>query len=119
MSNNYIKKATKNYTDFLDDTSQRFSSVEIMFAMTPCMRLYSWIGKSLYKEAFDIKYKEWIITYSDESFGNLANSLENLIDTNNETYDINQAKYLYKKAMELELDFFNAYSVFLFKLKFI
>jgi len=27
-----------------------------MFAMTPCMRLYSWIGKSLYKEDFDIKY---------------------------------------------------------------
>ena len=61
---------------------------------------------------FGIKYKEWIITYSDESFENLANSLENLIETNKETYDINQAKYLYKRAMELELDFFNAYSLF-------
>ena len=71
-----------------------------------------WIGKSLYKEDFDIKYKEWIITYSDENFENLANSLENLIETNYETYDINQAKYLYKTAMELELDFFNAYSDF-------
>ena len=72
----------------------------------------------MYKEDFDIKYKEWIITYSDESFENLANSLENLIETNNETYDIYQAKYLYKRAMELELDFFNAYSDFWFKLKF-
>ena len=27
-------------------------------------------------------------------------------------YDINQAKYLYRRAMELELDFFNAYSDF-------
>ena len=53
LSKNYIKKATKNYTDFLDDTSKTLSSVEIMFAMTPCMRLYSWIGKSLYKEDFD------------------------------------------------------------------
>ena len=112
LSNNYIKKATKNYTDFLDDTANRLSSVEIMFAMTPCMRLYSWIGKSLYKEDFDIKYKEWIITYSDESFEKLADSLENLIETNKETYDINQAKYLYRRAMELELDFFNAYSDF-------
>ena len=112
LSNNYIKKATKNYTDFLDDTSKRLSSVEIMFAMTPCMRLYSWIGKSLYEEDFDIKYKEWIITYSDESFEKLADSLENLIETNKETYDINQAKYLYRRAMELELDFFNAYSDF-------
>lgn len=112
LSNNCIKKATKNYTDFLEDTSKRLSSVEIMFAMTPCMRLYSWIGKSLYKDDFDIKYQEWIITYSDESFEKLANSLENLIDTNKETYDINLAKYLYRRAMELELDFFNAYSDF-------
>ena len=112
LSNNSIKKATKDYTDFLDYTSKELSSVEIMFAMTPCMRLYSWIGKSLYKEDFDIKYKEWIITYSDQSFENLSNSLENLIETNNEIYDINQAKYLYKRAMELELDFFNVYSDF-------
>ena len=112
LSNNFINKATKNYTDFLDYTSKKFSSLEIMFAMTPCMRLYSWIGKSLYKENFDIKYREWIITYSDESFENLANSLENLIETNKESYDTNQAKYLYKRAMELELDFFNAYSDF-------
>ena len=112
LSKNYIKKATQNYTDFLDDTSKRLSSVEIMFAMTPCMRLYSWIGKSLYEEDFDTKYKEWIITYSDESFEKLADSLENLIENNKETYDLNQAKYLYKRAMELELDFFNAYSDF-------
>ena len=112
LSNNSIKKATKDYTDFLDYISKQFSSVEIMFAMTPCMKLYSWIGKSLYEEDFDNKYKEWIITYSDESFAKLANSLEILIEKNKETYDINQAKYLYKKAMELELDFFNAYSNF-------
>jgi len=112
LSSNYIKKATKNYTDFLDVTSKELSSVEILFAMTPCMRLYSWIGKSLYEDDFDNKYKEWIITYSDVSFENLANSLENLIETNRESYDINQAKYLYKRAMELELDFFNAYSYF-------
>ena len=55
---------------------------------------------------------ERIITYSDESFEKLAESLENLIETNKETYDIDQAKYLYKRAMELELDFFKAYSDF-------
>jgi len=112
LSNNIIKKTTKNYTDFLDDTSKKLSSVEIMFAMTPCMRLYSWIGKSLYEEDFDDKYKDWIITYSDVSFENLANSLENLIETSKESYDVNQAQYLYKRAMELELEFFNAYSDF-------
>ena len=80
--------------------------------MTPCMRLYSWIGKSLYKEDFDNKYRKWIITYSDVSFENLANSLENLIETYKESYDFNQSQYLYKRAMELELDFFNTYSDF-------
>ena len=40
------------------------------------------------------------------------NILEKIIDNYQEPYDINQAHNLYKKAMELELDFFNAYSNF-------
>ena len=112
LSNNYIKPATKNYTDFLDDVSKKLSSLEIIFAMTPCMRLYSWIGKSLSNMILNNPYKEWILTYSNESFDNLAKSLEKIIDNYQESYDINQANYLYKRAMELELDFFNAYSEF-------
>ena len=110
LTNNYIKPATQNYTYFLDKVSKKQSAVEIMFAMTPCMRLYSWIGKSLSDKILNNPYKEWISTYSDESFDNLAKSLEILIDSSKEEYDINQANYLYKRAMELELDFFNAYS---------
>ena len=110
LTNNQIKPATKNYTDFLDMVSRNQSAVEIMFAMTPCMRLYSWIGKSLSNSVLNNPYKEWIITYSDENFDNLAKSLENLIDFSKEIYDTNQANYLYKRAMELELEFFNAYS---------
>ena len=112
LTNNYIKPATKNYTDFLDNVSKKLSAVEIMFAMTPCMRLYSWIGQRLLNMGFDKKYKEWIITYSDKSFENLAKSLENLIDSYQDSFDINQANYLYTRAMELELDFFKAYSDF-------
>ena len=112
LSTNYIKPATKNYTDFLYDVSSKLSSVEIMFAMTPCMRLYSWIGKNLSDMILNNPYKEWILTYSNESFDNLAKSLEKIIDNYQEPYDINQAQNLYKKAMELELDFFNAYSNF-------
>ena len=112
LTNNYIKPATKNYTAFLDEVSKKQNAVEIMFAMTPCMRLYSWIGKSLSKNVLNNPYKEWIITYSDKNFDNLARSLENLIDSSKEEYDFNQANYLYKRAMELELEFFNAYSNF-------
>jgi len=74
--------------------------------------LYKFLVVNFHTLNFDDKYKEWIITYSDDEFENLANSLENLIETNKETYDINHAKYLYSRAMELELDFFNAYSDF-------
>ena len=110
LTTNHIKPATQNYTDFLDKVSKKQSAIEIMFAMTPCMRLYFWIGKSLSKKILNNPYQEWIITYSDENFGNLAKSLENLINSSKERYDINQANYLYKRAMELELAFFNAYS---------
>ena len=110
LRNNYIKPATQNYTEFLDEVSKKQSSLEIMFAMTPCMRLYSWIGKSLSNKILNNPYKEWIITYSDESFNTLAKSLEDLIDSHGEAFEINQANYLYKRAMELELEFFNAYS---------
>ena len=112
LTNNHIKPATQNYTDFLDQVSKKQSAVEIMFAMTPCMRLYSWIGKALSNYTLNNPYKEWIITYADGSFDNLAKSLENLIDSSIEAYDTNKANFLYKRAMELELEFFNAYSNF-------
>ncbi len=110
ITNNSIKPATQNYTEFLEEVSKKQSALEIMFAMTPCMRLYAWIGKSLSNKILNNPYKDWIITYSDESFNTLAKSLEKLIDSSKEEFDINQANYLYKRAMELELEFFNAYS---------
>jgi len=112
LTTNLIGPATKKYTDFLEEVSLNLSLIEIMSAMTPCMRLYSWLGKKLLNMISDNPYKEWILTYSDESFDNLAKSLETLIDEYDESYDIDQVNFLYKRAMELELDFFNAYSSF-------
>ena len=112
LTTNLIGPATKKYTDFLEEVSLNLSLIEIMSAMTPCMRLYSWLGKKLLNMISDNPYKEWILTYSDESFDNLAKSLENLIDEYDESYEIDQIYFLYKSAMELELDFFNAYSSF-------
>ena len=112
LTTNLIGPATKKYTDFLEEVSLNLSLIEIMSAMTPCMRLYSWLGKKLLNMISDNPYKEWILTYSDESFDNLAKLLENLIDEYDQSYDIDQVNFLYKRAMELELDFFNAYSSF-------
>tara|TARA_B100000965_G_scaffold389982_1_gene396304 strand:- start:491 stop:1114 length:624 start_codon:yes stop_codon:yes gene_type:complete len=112
LSINYINPATKKYTDFLEDVSKKLSAVEIMFAMTPCMRLYSWIGNNLSEMIENNPYKEWILTYSDKGFDDLAKSLEKIIDNYQKSYDIKKANNLYKRAMELELEFFNAYSNF-------
>ncbi len=112
LTTNLIEPATKKYTDFLEDVSLNLSLIEIMSAMTPCMRLYSWIGKNLSNMISNNPYKDWILTYSDQSFDDLAISLENLINEYDDFYDISQVYFLYKKAMELELGFFNTYSSF-------
>ena len=112
LSTNFIKPATQNYTYFLQDVSENLGAVEIMFAMTPCMRLYSWIGNNLSDMIINNPYKDWILTYSNAEFENLAKSLEKIINNYQEPYDIDQANYLYKKAMKLELEFFTAYSTF-------
>jgi len=112
LTNNFIEPATKKYTDFLEDVSINLSLIEIISAMTPCMRLYSWLGKNLINMISNNPYKDWILTYSDQSFDNLAKSLEYLIDEYDDTYDVDQINFLYKRAMELELEFFNTYSSF-------
>jgi len=112
LTTNLIKPATKKYTDFLEDVSINSSLIEIMSAMTPCMRLYSWIGRTLLKTISNNPYKEWILTYSDKNFENLAKSLENLINEYSYSYDRNKVNFLYKRAMELELEFFKTYSSF-------
>ena len=112
LTTNSIEAATKKYTDFLEEVSLNSSLIEIMSAMAPCMRLYSWIGKNLFNTISNNPYKQWILTYSDKDFDNLAKSLENIIDEYNYDYDIKKVSFLYKKAMELELGFFEAYSSF-------
>ena len=112
LTTNLIEPATKKYTDFLEEVSKNLSLIEIMCAMTPCMRLYSWLGQRVSVGILNNPYKEWILNYSDQSFDNLAKSIENLIDQYKYPYDINQINFLYKRAMELELEFFNSYSSF-------
>ena len=106
-----IKISTKKYTDFLEDISLNCSYIYILCAMTPCMRLYAWVGKKLKRDVKDNPYKEWINTYSDYDFEKLANSLENLIDTNGKL-NIQKANNIYKEAMTLEFEFFQSYSDF-------
>tara|TARA_Y100001968_G_scaffold321469_1_gene355913 strand:+ start:349 stop:975 length:627 start_codon:yes stop_codon:yes gene_type:complete len=107
-----INLSTKSYTDFLYEVTKSGDMIEIISAMTPCMRLYSYIGKKIKKE-IEIKsnpYKDWILTYSNEDFENLAKSHEKIIDDYFIKKKLKTLQSLYSKAMKLELIFFNAYS---------
>ncbi len=113
LADHHINSATKKYTDFLLITAKNQNYIETLSAMAPCMRLYAWLGKKLSNNATNNPYKEWILTYSDVNFENLAKSLENLIDNSeSDSLEINLLNHFYKKAMELELEFFEEYSKF-------
>ena len=75
--------------------------------MTPCMRLYAYLGQQL---AAQIKpenpYREWVMTYSSAQFEALARRLEVLLDRYGGDHD--RLAVLYQQAMELELRFFDA-----------
>ena len=101
--------ATLAYTDFLLSTAALKSVGETCAAMTPCMRLYAFLGRSLAKEEGqdqDNPYAQWIATYSDPEFDALAATLERLLDRY--ASDPPGTRSAYRRAMELEIAFFEA-----------
>ena len=98
--------ATLAYTDFLLSTAAMKSVGETCAAMTPCMRLYAFLGRSLAEERHDQAnpYAEWIATYSDPEFDALSATLERLLDRY--ASDAPGTRSAYRRAMELEIAFF-------------
>ena len=103
-------KATLAYTDFLLATASLGTLGETCAAMTPCIRLYAFLGQSLAEERLDEDnpYAEWAETYSDPEFEKLASRLERLL--NRYANDNHATRRAYRRAMSLEIDFFEAYS---------
>jgi thiaminase len=80
---------------------------EIVTAMTPCMRLYAWLGAELASQLYDDHpYGDWIRTYADPEFETLARRLEVLLDDN--AIDTPTIRSVYRYAMICERDFFAA-----------
>ncbi|MGI8910857.1 MAG: TenA family protein [Rubrobacteraceae bacterium] len=102
--------ATLAYTQFLLATAALGSVGETCAAMTPCMRLYAFLGQSLAEEGVvgDNPYKEWAETYAAPDFEALAAGLETLLD--HYADDTSAVHGAYRRAMELELAFFEASS---------
>jgi thiaminase/transcriptional activator TenA len=102
-------QATLAYTDFLLATASLGSVGQTCAAMTPCMRLYAFLGQALAAEGAAAEhnpYRDWIETYAASGFEKLAATLEGLLDRYAE--DSPAVRSAYRRAMQLELAFFDA-----------
>lgn len=97
--------ATTAYTDFLLATAALGSVGLTCAAMAPCMRLYAHLGAEMDAEAAG-PYAEWVRTYADPGFEALACTLEDLLDRH--AQDTPEVAAAYRRAMDLELAFFDA-----------
>jgi thiaminase (transcriptional activator TenA) len=102
--------ATTAYTTFLLSTAQGGDAGLICAAMTPCLRLYAWLGQQLRAQVGhpEHAYADWITTYADPGFEHLTRGLEELLDRL-AAADTPVAD-TYRRAMELELAFFAAHT---------
>jgi thiaminase/transcriptional activator TenA len=99
--------ATQRYTDFLLATAWRHHAGITIAAMTPCMRLYAFLGQQLtgrQREAH--AYSDWVRAYGSTDFERLAARLERLLDRY--APDTATAANAYRHAMQCEYDFFQA-----------
>jgi len=102
-------RATLAYTDFLLASASLGSVGETCAAMTPCMRLYAFLGQALAAEVGALAqnpYHDWIETYTASGFEDLATTLEGLLERYAE--DRLAVRSAYRRAMQLELAFFGA-----------
>jgi thiaminase/transcriptional activator TenA len=98
--------ATQAYVDFLLGNARQGNLGETIAGMTPCMRLYAWLGQTLAKKDVAPAYADWVKTYSDPGFEALAVRLEELLDQH--AVDSPAVRANYRRAMELEYGFFDA-----------
>ncbi|AUS99691.1 TenA family transcriptional regulator [Nostoc sp. CENA543] len=99
--------ATRRYTDFLLATAWSADVGLTAAAMSPCMRLYAYLGEQLASNGIpNHRYTNWVETYSSADFAPLAQQLENVV--NNYAKADNSTHTTYRYAMLCEYDFFQA-----------
>src|SRR5206468_2628468 len=95
--------------DFLLATASLGTLGETCAAMTPCMRLYAFLGQALAAEdaaTTQNPYHDWIETYAASGFEDLVATLEDLLQRYAD--DRPTVRAAYRRAMQLEVAFFRA-----------
>jgi thiaminase/transcriptional activator TenA len=98
--------ATLAYTDFLLGAAGLGELGVLCAATAPCSRLYAFLGATLAAAGVADPYREWVDTYADPAFEQLAATLERLLDRY--ATDGPAVRTAYRRALELELAFFTA-----------
>jgi thiaminase/transcriptional activator TenA len=98
---------TRRYTDFLLATAWGSEVGLTAVAMSPCMRLYAFLGQQLAQtERPEHVYSNWVRTYSSPDIEDLVQQLERLVERY--ASDTPSVRAAYRYAMECERDFFQA-----------
>jgi thiaminase/transcriptional activator TenA len=98
---------TRRYTDFLLATAWSGDLGLTAATMSPCMRLYAFLGEQLARDGIpNHQYADWIRTYSGADFQPLTQQLEDLVDRYTSSTALVHSTYRY--AMLCERDFFQA-----------
>ncbi len=99
--------STSSYCDLLLRTASLEPVGHAAAAMAPCMRLYAFLGQELAPKLNPKSpYHEWVETYSSRDFETSALRLDGLLDRFGG--EPGRLVQLYRRAMELELAFFQA-----------
>ena len=99
--------STTAYVEFLVGTAWSMDLGTTTAAMTPCMRLYAEIGRSVVDHMTEEHpYREWIEAYSSDEFFEMVSEQERLLDELAE--DGPELRRAYRRAIQFELGFFDA-----------
>jgi thiaminase (transcriptional activator TenA) len=107
--------ATRQYTDFLLSTAWSQSVGVTAVAMSPCLKLYAYLGQALRQSAAkDLTvqalasnpYADWITTYSSGEFDGLVKQLDDLVEQHASDTALVHSTYRY--AMTCERNFFQS-----------
>ncbi|NEO28828.1 MAG: TenA family protein [Kamptonema sp. SIO4C4] len=99
--------ATRRYTDFLLATAWGQETGLTTVAMSPCMRLYAFLGQEIAKQGVkDHQYTSWVQTYSSDEFEQFAQTLESLV--NRYAAATLPTRETYRYALYCEEAFFSA-----------